>query len=223
MKQIKIRCSEFGNILAKGKTDDISVGAKSYIEKLFIENEYGFSEDVFTDPMLKGTMLEPKAINLVAKLDQEFYTKNEFNFSNDYLTGTPDIIADTKIIDIKIPDTFKTFFNADLSSLYYAQGQGYMYLTGVHKFELTYVLMPEPDSFLSQRLLRLSYKLTQDQYYKAEQKLLNNNKIIEALPLSQRVRKFAFDYDPEFIENGIRIIDKCRIYYETLFTKFNLK
>lgn len=223
MKQLKIRCSELGNILVKPNNEELSVGAKSYVEKLFIENEYGFSEGLFTDPVLKGIELESEAIDLLSENDNRYYFKNEVNFNNDYLTGTPDIIyLNELILDTKIPDNYRTFFNADLSNLYLAQGQGYMYLTGIKKFELVYVLMPEPDNFLSTKLWRLSYRLTQSQYDNAEKQLLNNNKIIESLPLNQRIRKFAFDYDPEFIETAKKQIEKCRIYYKTLFKQYNL-
>lgn len=213
---------EFGKLIEKSKNTEISQTAKSEIEKIFIENEYGFSENLYTDPILKGRMLEQQAIELVSELDRKYYVKNETNYKNEYLSGTPDIIHKDRIIDIKVPDDYENFFKSDIKSLYFAQGQAYMDLTGLKVFELVYVLMPEPDNFLSAKLQRLSYKLSSEDYDKAEIEILNNNIIINSLPLSQRVRRFTIEYDPEYIESAKRQIEKCRLYYNSLFEKFNL-
>ena len=213
---------EFGKLLEKSKNTDISQTAKSYIEKIFIENEYGFSEDIYTDPIIKGKVMEQQAIELISELDRKYYCKNELNYKNEYMSGTPDIIYKDRIIDIKIPDDYENFFKSDIKSLYYAQGQAYMDLTGLKIFELVYVLMPEPDNFLNSKLQRLSYKLSQEEYDKAEMQLINNNKIINSLPLSQRVKRYMFEYNPEYIESVKLQVERCRIYYDSLYQKYYL-
>ena len=48
------------------------------------------------------------------------------------------------------------------------------------------------------------------------QQIQRNNDLIKEIPTEKRVKVFAFDYDPSYIETLKFKIDKAREYYNTL-------
>ncbi|MCL5444428.1 YqaJ viral recombinase family protein, partial [Lactobacillus johnsonii] len=70
---------------------------------------------------------------MLSKYNGELYQKNEERFSNDYITGLPDIITTDTIIDVKTCQDIWTFHDKvgeSIPDLYYAQIQAYLWLTG---------------------------------------------------------------------------------------------
>lgn len=213
-----IRASELGKILTNprsGSKLELGQTAKSAIIEMYINNKYGFSSGLWTDPVIKGLLLEAEAIDLLSLARVKYYKKNTEWFTNDYVSGTPDIVSES-IIDIKIPDNYMNFFTAEVSDLYYAQGQAYMWLTGIHHFELIYVLMPEPAENIDRRLSYLATKLDEDLYYRAAKEMRGNAEIITQMNPEERIRVFSFEYDPEFIEACKGKIEKAREFYNNL-------
>jgi len=103
MKQFKIRASAVGQIMSdpRAKKDKLSATTMTYCQEWLKEQIYGvkkFNSNKYTE---KGIQMEDKAIEYLSKLNSDFYLKNEESFENDFLTGTPDIILNDTIIDIK--------------------------------------------------------------------------------------------------------------------------
>jgi hypothetical protein len=55
-----------------------------------------------------------------------------------------------------------------------------------------------------------------EDYIAQTQQIQRNNDLIKDLPIEKRVKVFAFDYDPQFIETLKTKIEKAREYYNTL-------
>jgi hypothetical protein len=55
-----------------------------------------------------------------------------------------------------------------------------------------------------------------EDYIAQTQQIQKNNDLIKDLPIEKRVKVFAFDYDPAFIETLKIKIEKAREYYNTL-------
>ena len=104
MKDLKIRCSAIGKIMTspRSKGEVLSATTKTYIKELVLEHKYGIKKEINSRYLDKGNQVEDMAIELAEQaLDLGFVFKNELFFENDHLTGTPDIITDTLIVDVK--------------------------------------------------------------------------------------------------------------------------
>ena len=104
MKELKIRCSAIGKIMSnpRSKGELLSATTKTYIKELVLEHKYGIKKEINSRYLDKGNQVEDMAIELAEQaLGLGFVFKNELYFENDHLTGTPDIITDTLIVDVK--------------------------------------------------------------------------------------------------------------------------
>jgi hypothetical protein len=92
----------------------------------------------------KGVMMEMEAIQFAANvLELGVVEKNKINFTNDYMTGTPDVIDGNTVIDVKVPwdrCTFQSNVNG-IDKDYEYQLRAYMILTGCTNSILFYALM----------------------------------------------------------------------------------
>ena len=116
MDNLLIRCSSLHKIMGtpKKKGEILTETAKSYIESLIDQKEYGYSEFVETKEMQKGILNEDKCIDLINELDFTEYKKNTVRLTNDIITGECDIFAPEEdlIIDIKCSWSKKIEYNS---------------------------------------------------------------------------------------------------------------
>lgn len=160
----KIRCSAIGEIMAYAGKPQIPVGAQTYLKKWSLEQLYGRSVEVHGAALRKGNEVEQAAIDLAqSQLDPDgIWFKNDQHFSNDHLTGTPDIVNGSKVIDIKCPWSFASFpmFDTEVPTKDYNwQLQGYMALTKATSAAVVYCLMDAPEAILLDEARKLSYQL----------------------------------------------------------------
>ena len=149
MKEFKARCSAIGQIMANGRGKD-TAGATcyGYLQDWVVEQLFGVRRQLDTKPMAKGRAVEDAAIEFAgANLGWFMPEKNERLFENDFITGTPDIVEGTSIVDIKSSWDAFTFplWDSKPPMGYVYQLQGYMALTGLKHAQLVYVLMPTPE------------------------------------------------------------------------------
>lgn len=225
-KAVKFRASGNGKLMTKGRKKDEVLGqtAKTYIEEIFLYNEFGYREQVQTKEMKKGHLCEIPSMDLVQQvLGGEFRTKNEKHYSNEYLTGTPDIVLEGSEIveDIKNSWNLRTFFQADGTNKdYFWQGQTYMELTGAKFFRLIYTLNPIPEELMVEEERKLYYQYGQDDsnedYKAALKQMLHNNDLIYALEPHQRVKVFSFERCEDSIKSLYTQAEAAREYYKTL-------
>jgi len=205
------------NVKAIGKTTE------SYVKSVWLQNEFGYKEDVMTDEMMKGLLCEQDSFGLVKTvLGGEFRAKNTKRFRNEFIEGTPDVILrkEDYVEDVKSSYNLRTFTEAELIKLYEWQGQGYMWLTGKKKYRLIYCLVPTPEEIIVEQKKRWYYKFNCDEsnphYIEAAVQIEHNNEIVKTLAPEFRIKVFEFDFDPEKIELLKVKIQSCREYYKTL-------
>ena len=151
MKQFKIRASQAGKLMTKprSKSEVLSKTTKSYLEEWTKEQIYGVRKTIQSKYLTKGNEVEDDAIMYAsAEKGWLFAKKNDEYFEDEFFCGTPDVILDDKIIDIKSSwdcFSFPLFYNAIPNKDYYYQLQVYMHLTGKRKAQLVYVLMNTPE------------------------------------------------------------------------------
>jgi len=151
LPNFKIRASAGGKIMTypRSKTETLSETTKNYVKEWLIEHIFGVKKQISSKYLNKGLRLEDTAIDKAIEwLDLPFAIKNESFYEDDYFTGTPDLIVDGIVYDIKCSwdcFTFPLFENEIPTKDYFYQLQIYMHLTGCKQAVLTYVLLNTPE------------------------------------------------------------------------------
>lgn len=200
MKSIfKIRASAAGSIMTnpRSKTELISQTTLNYMHDWLKESIYCVKKQIKTKYTDKGLMYENTAIDKsIEWLDLQFILKNESFFEDDYFTGTPDLISQDRIYDIKCSwdcFTFPLFETEIPTKDYFYQLQVYMHLTGKKNATLVYVLLNTPEEM---------YWEPQHNY--------------DALDKKYRIKTFDIVYQPEVIEDLQQRVIKIRDFIQTL-------
>jgi hypothetical protein len=216
------RCSSLGKLLVepRSKSEVLSQTAKSYIEDLFNELEFGYRKEFSSRYTDKGLEMEDEAIQFASEqFDWEFVVKNTERFTNDYITGEPDINTDSLLADIKCSWSLDTYpmFEADLKNKdYYWQLQGYMWLTDKTQAELVYCLMNTPLQIVEDEVRRAHWKaglIDEDIDLRHEVQLKHN---YDNIPSKLRVKRYIVERDEKAIEKIIEKVEIAREYYKML-------
>lgn len=149
------RASSIGKLMtgSPGKPDVPGETCKSFLMQVWIEEVYGRRKEFTNKYVEKGLATEEDGITLYSLAKKEFFVKNEERLINEFVCGTPDIIAETEIIDIKSSWSIHTFYDTLLKAMnkdYKYQLMTYMALTKKEIARLVYVLVDAPD-FLVER------------------------------------------------------------------------
>ena len=206
---MKWRPSQLGKLMtnSRSKTEMLSETAKSEIRKIAKQDFYGYSLEVKTKPMIKGTEWEHEGINLLNNVRFTNYTKNELRVTNDYMSGCCDIITDDLIIDIKSSwslDTFPATPSEGESSDYEWQGRAYMWLYDRPAFELVYTMYTTPDELLTE---------------------WDNLSIhrVDHIPMHHRVTVLSYERDTAIEEQIKERLIACSEYYAQYVNELNNK
>jgi hypothetical protein len=151
--EIRFRCSSLGYLMTepRSKSELISETTKTHLVDVFASHFYKRREEIDGKYLTKGNEREEDSITLLSLATGEFYKKNCERFTNDYITGEPDIIfprwletKSVKTFDTKTSWSLHTFLRAKHKALdnnYKWQGVGYMDLTGGDEHSIAYCLV----------------------------------------------------------------------------------
>ena len=199
LQNFKIRASAAGKLMtsARSKNELLSETTKTYAKEWLTEQIYGFRKEIKSKYIYKGLVMEDEAIDKAIEwLDLPFAIKNEQYFENDFIKGTPDLIVDGIVYDIKCSWDAYTFpiFETEIPNKdYFYQLQCYMHLTGCTKAVLTYVLLNTPEEVV--------YETPQN---------------YDDLDKKYRIKTFEIDYDQNVIDTLIDRVKLTREFLETL-------
>lgn len=180
----KCRASAAGKLATnpRSKTENLSETTKTFAKEWLIEKIYGYRKEIKSKYLDKGNQLEDIGIDKAIEwLDLKFVLKNEKHFEDEFFTGTPDLILEDEVIDIKISYdcfTFPLLENEIPMKDYFYQVQVYMHLTGKRKARVVYLLLNTPEDIAS----------------------WEEPKDYENQPKENRIKSFEFEYQPEVIE-----------------------
>lgn len=180
----KCRASAAGKLATnpRSKTETLSETTKTFAKEWLIEQIYGYRKEIKSKYLDKGNQLEDVAIDKAIEwLDLKFALKNEKSFEDDFFTGTPDLVLEDEVIDIKISYDCFTFplFESEIPTKdYFYQVQVYMHLTGKKKARVVYLLLNTPENIAP----------------------WEEPKDYENQPKENRIKTFEFEYQPEVIE-----------------------
>ena len=211
MKQFKIRCSQIGQIMTnpRSKSELLSKTTIAYLEKHRKEELYGRKEEITSKQMDKGIQMEAEAIELAARyFNWGMVFKNEKELSNDFMTGTPDVVLSDTVVDIKCPWSCFTLplFDTEPDKGYWWQLQGYMALTGLDKARLVYCLMDMPEDLLDSEVYYGTGRGLEEEHIRAYHTYSN-------LPDKLRIKSFDIARDQAAIDSIYKRVEECRDYY----------
>ena len=195
MKEFKVRASASGKLMTapRAKSESISETTKTYLKEWAISEIYGVEKEIKSKYITKGLTKEDEAIDKAIEwLDLDFVLKNEKYFEDDYFCGTPDIITDDEVLDIKCSWDCFTFplFDTEIKNKdYFTQLQVYMHLTGKKRARLVYVLLNTPEEMHWEQQLKYDDK-----------------------PKKLRINAFSVDYEPLVIESLKEKVIESRKY-----------
>jgi hypothetical protein len=216
-------CASLHKFIGDGrsKAEPISQTAKTALHEWYVKKYLGREKKITTPAIEKGIITEDKSIEILTILDNEFYLKNEDRFENEFVCGYPDIIGNTKVIDIKASEDILTFTAAKYDSIdpvYETQLQGYMWLLGYENAELVYILHNMPEEQLAAKIRSSNYKRG---YYnpltsKEEEEIWYFYNY-DDMPIEDKVHRFTIKRDEEKIARIERKIPLCREYLKQTF------
>jgi len=225
MKDLKIRCSAIGKIMTspRSKGEVLSATTKTYIKELVLEHKYGIKKEINSRYLDKGNQVEDMAIELAEQaLELGFVFKNELFFENDHLTGTPDIITDTLIVDVKSSwngTTFPMFEDELPNKDYYWQLQGYMDLTGKHNAIVAYCLVDTPEDIVLDEIRRVAWAKKELEPSEETEQDVRSQHEFSHIPKDKRVKAFLVEKDEHAIWQIKERVEQCREYYTELWNK----
>lgn len=221
----KFRASSIGKLMTNSRTKEpIGETTKKYLLDVYISEKYGRDREIVNKYIEKGLACEDNSMTLYCRNIKKFYIKNNERFENDYICGTPDIIDEDSIIDLKSSWSIHTFFDVvvnPINKLYYYQLQSYMALTGKEKSKLVYCLVDTPDPLIHDEIKRTQWKMGVSDP-ETNQVFIDASKYIEAsmkfddIPMKDRFIEFEIAKDNETIQSIYTRVEECRKFLNSI-------
>jgi hypothetical protein len=217
LQNLKIRCSAIGDIMTepRSKSETLSKTAiKAAIEAYVVQRFAKHPKDLITDAIRKGLMVEEDAITILSKLDRTLYAKNETRYENKFIIGTPDIVTEREVVDIKSSWDIFTFFASKFDTLdkgYEWQLRGYMDLTGRLNARLCYVLCDTPEPLIASAQRRAWYDAGSPAIEDGNVNQMIRDNATYDLPTAERVHQFHIAHDPDLMERVYERVALIRI------------
>jgi hypothetical protein len=222
-----IRSSSVGYLMTEpqSKADKeaglLSKTAQRHLLEVYIAEKYGRKKDIQTKQMKKGIEVEDESIELLNQYLNKDYSKNTQRFSNEFITGLPDIVAlsPNTVVDIKSSYDLWTFLGNlpdKLDNLYYWQLQSYMWLTGSEKAYIAYCLVDTPFGIIEQEKRYLLNKMDviseESPEYVQEATKLEFNMTFDDIAVNERVLIFPVDRSEDDILRIQYKVERAREY-----------
>lgn len=230
-----IRASSVGYLMTdpQSKADKeagmLSKTAQRHLLDVYIAEKYGRKRDIQTKQMKKGIEVEDQSIELLNKYWGTSYSKNQDRYTNDFITGHPDILDSGKVVDIKSSYDLWTFLGNlpdKLDSLYYWQLMSYMWLTGTTKGHIAYCLSNTPFGIVEQEkrylLNRMDVISEESPEYVKEANKLEFNMTFDDIDIAERVLVFTVERNEDDIVRIQNRVEKAREFlHEIELTHLN--
>ena len=196
--------------------------AKSYIRDCWLRAEYAYDEPVMTNEIIKGLVCEGESIGVLSRqFEGPYRYKNEEQFENEWFTGTPDIVGDEWVEDVKTSWSLRTFFNTEKPNpIFFAQGQVYMDLTGLSRFRLAHCLVDTPPELVAEEMKRFYFRFNCDEenphYLECIRKVEAMHSASVMIPEHQRIKVFEFERHEDYLATLRQRVEQARVYYDSL-------
>lgn len=220
--EFKIRCSSIGKIMTnpRYKSELISETAKTYCEEWIKSQVYNRRKEFVSKYTEKGLVMEDNSIDFAAEmLGYGVLFKNDKFFENDFMSGTPDIIGTTSILEIKSSwdcFTFPLLETEIPSKDYFYQMQGYMNLTGLKSAILVYCLMDTPQHLIEREARNYCFNNGFGQLDISVYDDYKKKMTYPDIDNKYKIKTFEVSYEPEIIEQINQRVLLCRDYINSI-------
>lgn len=220
-QQFKIRASQAGVIMtnARAKSELLSQTCKTYLEEWQKEQLYGRKKTFSSKYTTKGNIMEDTSLDMASELLKVDLVKNEEEFKDTFMTGTPDAIMSDAIVDVKSSwdaFTFPLFETECPNKNYWWQMQVYMGLVDRDKAHLVYCLTDTPKHLIQREANNYcflnGYKHDDPNIFKEHEQRMTYGDVDAKL----RVKSFLIERDTEAIKAIEQRVKDCREYIKTL-------
>lgn len=206
---------ELASMLPYKDAPNLSASCISYLQKWCNETLYGRKKEFTSKQTDKGNLVEEDAILYASGhvIDMGLCSKNEEHFIGEYMHGTPDVLTENYVFDIKSAwdhDTFPLHSPEIPTEDYVWQVKGYMHLTGRRMARVVYVLMSMPDEMLYREA---RWKLGQE-FTKEEFDEWAKMYRYDELPPCLRIKEFEVVWNEDDIAAIEKRVKECRQYIE---------
>ena len=200
---LKIRSSCVSKIMP-GKRKNWLKGTEDYLRELWVQEKYDRRREISSKYMSKGTIVEEQSLDLLSVLESKFYVKNEEQFENKFITGTPDIV-EPELRDIKSSWSLFTFHKTlaeGITDDNYWQAMAYMDLTDSDVCYIDYCLVDTPEQLIDYEKRKIIFDEQTDDYewYRKKCKLIEKNNKYNDIPREERKKTFVVERDEEKIK-----------------------
>lgn len=231
----------------KSDHPELPQGAKTYCEKWLKEKLYERRKNFANQYLEKGIAVEDDSIKYAAEnLAWGDVSKNEEWFSDDWMEGTPDVIANLwtrqlvannevlesetpTVIDMKnVWDCFTMpLFEQEIPTEgYETQLQVYMHLVS-QEYKITfdnailcYALMSAPLNVMEREMRKLSWEEGHQGLITDEiRQRVHREMSYETMPPSLRLKTYAVKRNPSVIDELKHRVELCREYIPTLLKR----
>lgn len=197
----------------------LSVGAKTYLEKLYKDIFFNRSKHIKSKYLDKGLAVEDDNINQYNLFKGLFILKNDKRFENDYFTGEPDGIDNGILYEFKSSwdyDTFPLFLDEIPNVDYEYQIQCYLDLLGLDKAYLVYGLLNTPTDLILREKYRQCSELGIIDITDDLDAEITKNMTYDDIPLEFKIKEYEVLRDDKLIEQIKFICDLARDYLNSL-------
>ena len=224
-----IRASSVGYLMTEPVTKAdkeaglLSKTAQKHLLDVYIAEKYGRKKDIQTKQMKKGIEVEQESIDLLSMYLRMPFSKNEQRFTNDFISGSPDIIDNDRIIDIKSSYDLWTFIGNipdKLDNLYYWQMQSYMWLTGTKSAVIAYCLVNTPENIIEQEkyylLKKMDVATEENPEYVKEAMKIEFNMSFDDIAMEERILMFHVSRNEDDILRIQQKVEKAREFLKEI-------
>lgn len=220
----EFRASSLPTLMTKSKKKGVlSQTTKSVLNEIYLDEIYGRKKIISSKYIEKGIERENESIALYRKTSQVFVEKNDQEFHNGILKGTPDILHNDFVVDIKTNWDIFTFFSVDAKKAetdYFYQLVAYMILTQRKKAKLAYCLISNDEFTLFQEFQKIKYNKgydDDDPMLVDIEDQIRTNHTYDDIDIKKRIKIFEFALDDDLEIQVNEQLEACRSYLNNLY------
>lgn len=225
----KFHPSSLGSLMtdSRVKGDVLGETCKAHLMECYIERVYGRTKEITNKYIDKGIQCEEDSLTLYSRVTKRFYKKNTQVFENDYLIGTPDVLTEDDVIEIKTSwdiFTFHKVLHKAINKDYSWQVQGYMELTDRNRAKLVYCLVDATPQMVEDAKKKLAWQFSTidtgsvelNPAYIAACAEVDKSMTFQDIPMEERYIQITIDRDKKLMGTAKARMDECRAFLNKL-------
>ncbi len=231
-----VRASQVGALMTQGRgKEQWGETSLKAIKEAVLFNEFGIDKFVTSKHIEKGIINEAESLEMVKRVtgwDIDL-NKPKKRFTNQWVTGEPDVLDNGYLIDVKNSwdGTTFPFFESEVSNkAYFYQLQTYMWLSGYTHAYLIYTLTSAPEHMVYKEAEKIAYNLhplpnyigkSFDEMLEIGEKLARQQLVFDEIPESRRIKTFRIERDESIIEDIKKRVEEARVLYNEYKNQLN--